>query len=99
MMVEQYQRAAFERCVNTTFRLTSPQHGQMELRLIEVRAGASSPVYDSYALYFVGPMQRPLPQQIYELAHPRLGLLPVFIVPVARNATGLVYEAVFNSLK
>ena len=32
----------------------------------------------------------------YELAHPTLGPIDIFLVPVGRDGDGILYEAVFN---
>lgn len=37
-----------------------------------------------------------LPQQIYRMNNATLGTLDIFLVPVARDATGILYQAVFN---
>ncbi|MGF6178409.1 DUF6916 family protein [Ensifer sp. 4252] len=37
-----------------------------------------------------------LPQQIYHLRNASLGALEIFLVPVARDKQGIVYQAVFN---
>ncbi|CAN7661865.1 hypothetical protein LJR257_004937 [Ensifer adhaerens] len=37
-----------------------------------------------------------LPQQIYRLRNASLGALEIFLVPVARDKQGIVYQAVFN---
>jgi hypothetical protein len=36
------------------------------------------------------------PQQTYRMQHPRLGELDIFLVPVARDREGFLYQAVFN---
>lgn len=36
------------------------------------------------------------PQRIYQMENPGLGEFGIFIVPVARNQDGFVYQAVFN---
>lgn len=36
------------------------------------------------------------PQQIYQLRHSRLGEVGVFLVPVARERDGFLYQAIFN---
>jgi hypothetical protein len=38
----------------------------------------------------------PLPQRIYEVEHPRLGTLSLFLVPIGREDGSFLYEAVFN---
>jgi hypothetical protein len=35
-------------------------------------------------------------QGMYRLAHPRLGMVEVFFVPIGPDGTGLCYEAIFN---
>jgi hypothetical protein len=70
------------------------------LRLTEVRAlghQPHAPRVDPFALEFSGPSQPVLEQRIYRLAHPDLGELGIFLVPVGIDpARGLLYEAVFN---
>ena len=71
-----------------------------ELELVEVRdlgrrktAGGE---FSNYALTFLARKGPPLAQAIYRLEHAELGALDVFLVPVARDAEGVRYEAVFN---
>ncbi|MQW89753.1 DUF6916 family protein [Sinorhizobium saheli] len=37
-----------------------------------------------------------LPQRIYRLKHARLGSIEVFLVPVARDRSGILYQAIYN---
>ena len=37
------------------------------------------------------------PQQTYRMQHPRLGGVDIFLVPVAQDKSGFLYQAVFNS--
>jgi hypothetical protein len=74
--------------------------GPIVLRLTEVRSlghQPHAPRVDPFALEFGGPSQPVLEQRIYRLAHPSLGELEIFLVPVGIDpAGGLLYEAVFN---
>lgn len=36
------------------------------------------------------------PQRIYQMENPRMGGFGIFLVPVARNQDGFIYQAVFN---
>lgn len=36
------------------------------------------------------------PQQIYPMRHPQLGEIGIFMVPIAHDREGFLYEAVFN---
>lgn len=52
---------------------------------------------DPFTLYFRGPHQPALPQQMYVFEHPEIELTePIFIVPIGQDASGRLYEAVFN---
>ena len=51
---------------------------------------------EPFSLYFRSGSQVVLPQRIYPIAHEAMGRLEIFIVPVAREPEGIVYEAVFN---
>jgi hypothetical protein len=51
---------------------------------------------EPFALYFRSDSQVVLPQRIYPCEHDGMGKLEIFIVPVARDPQGIVYEAVFN---
>lgn len=68
------------------------------LRLAEARAlkvhrdGRRPP----FALLFAGTPGEVLPQGIYRLSHPVLGVLDIFLVPIGATAEETRYEAIFN---
>lgn len=70
------------------------------LRLDEVTPGRpqrGAPRDDPFSLLFTGPPDRPLGQGLYELSHPRMGMLAVFVVPLGPGPDGRPrYEAIFN---
>ena len=80
------------------FELDSGDQGLLPFSLIETLALTPHPsaVRAPFSLVFEGPAQPLLPQATYELAHPTLGPLNIFLVPVARSPAGIRYEAVFN---
>jgi len=49
-----------------------------------------------FALLFNSSSPVLLPQRIYRMKNATLGAFEMFIVPVARNKDGIVYQAVFN---
>jgi len=49
-----------------------------------------------FSLVLRGPVTPVLPQAIYPLRHPRLGLIELFLVPVGQDAQATRYEALFN---
>ncbi|EHK54098.1 DUF6916 family protein [Allomesorhizobium alhagi] len=50
----------------------------------------------AFALHFLGPPTPPLRQSIYRLSHAALGTLDLFIVPVGKDNSGILYEAIFT---
>jgi hypothetical protein len=49
-----------------------------------------------FSLTFRGPAQPLLPQAMYDVEHPVHGVIAIFIVPIAADAGGATYEAVFG---
>jgi hypothetical protein len=86
--------ADFRVAVGTVFRL----EGSDELHLVEAEptgergAGMER---EPFRLAFLGPADAILPQRTYRLEHDTLGTLDIFIVPIARDANGTTYEAIF----
>jgi hypothetical protein len=71
------------------------------MTLVEVRPLAPVPsflgaVRSPFSLLFRSASPIVLPQKIYRLRNAVLGVLDIFLVPVARDGAGIVYEAVFN---
>jgi hypothetical protein len=85
--------------VGEVFVLDHEQAGRLDLELLEARAvGGDRPPGDGrepFSLLFRGPVEPLLPQRIYRLEHDVVGPLEIFIVPVARDAAGTHYEAIF----
>lgn len=69
----------------------------LSARLVEIEPlGRAIPERgEAFSLLFLGPAAPPLAQSIYQLRHPRLAPLDVFLVPIAADATGVRYEAIF----
>lgn len=67
----------------------------IELTLTDISARQVSGEFESFSLLFEGPAYPGLPQGLFELTHPSLGLVEIFLVPVADDGIR-TYEAVFN---
>lgn len=67
------------------------------LRLIEATAlpGPPGASREAFSLVFRG-RGAALEQKTHRLRHARLGDLDIFLVPIARDGAGRLYEAVFN---
>ena len=76
-----------------------PERGShtLDLTLVEVASnGMRGHGREQFSLHFLGPQEPVLPQMIYRLENPRLGVLEIFLVPIARDAAGVTYEAIFT---
>lgn len=51
---------------------------------------------EPFSLVFLGPLSPVLPQRTWDLAHPALGTVAVFLVPIGPQGGRMRYEAVFN---
>ena len=51
---------------------------------------------EPFTLYFKSQSAVVLPQKLYSLSNRGMGKVEIFIVPVAREKDGIIYEAVFN---
>jgi hypothetical protein len=86
-------RADFFALRGDRFRIVSGDTGAFEAELVEVteiprEPGGRAP----FSLVFQGGPDPPLPQQIYRVEHDALGVLEIFLVPIATDR----YEAVFT---
>mgnify|MGYP006196878395 CR=1 FL=1 len=88
----------FAGCVNETFR-AALNDGDVEFVLVEARPLSNAPPNAArlpFSLLFRNGAALLFPQQIYQMRHPRVGSVGIFLVPVAREREGFLYEAVFN---
>jgi hypothetical protein len=98
--VERLDVSAFVARRGETFVMRLPGGATQDLELVEVhdlgRRATPAGELSNYALTFLARTPTPLPQAIYRLEHPALEAMDVFLVPSARVAEGIRYEAVFN---
>lgn len=62
----------------------------------ELKASSRPDIRAAFSLMFRGPASPMLPQSTYEFAHPSLGPITIFIVPVGADANSVHYQAIFN---
>jgi hypothetical protein len=84
--------------VGQRFALATGQGGpEVSLELVLVQPlRPHSRRAEPFSLHFRGPRLPLLPQSIYAVAHPELGELALFLVPVEGGPDSVTYEAVFN---
>ena len=83
--------------VNETFP-AALNEGEVPFVLVEARGlPATQPVARTpFSLLFRNTSSFLFPQQTYRMQHPRLGEIGIFLVPVAREREGFLYQAIFN---
>ncbi len=99
-MLDRLTAADFAAYLHDTFTvsLSDGQPYPLELAAVEERGESFQPGgRKPFSLLFRNPRTDAyLPQQIYRLEHAQMGMLEIFIVPLAPDAAGTRYEAVFN---
>lgn len=83
----------FAPTVSDTYTLDLGEPGAIAIVLEEAEAQRAEP--RPFSLVFRGPLEPQLAQGTYDLAHPGLGALALFLVPISRDEDGMRYEAVF----
>ena len=86
--------------LNTKYLANLPESQPIELELVEVKPYVSEPGeqegMERFSIYFLGPAETFLPQDIYRVTHDQMGDLDLFLVPIAGDELGFRYETVFN---
>jgi len=88
--------ADFEPQRGASFMLAAPGR-ELALKLIEVRRlGAAIRAGGAFSLLFASAPGKIVPQGIYPVAHPTLGRLDLFVVPLGPKNGGNQYEVIFT---
>ena len=92
-MLETFTAETFKPLLNERFELVA-EDGRVDLELVDVTesAGSGAELRAPFSIVFSGPADPILPQAIYRLEHPELGVFDLFLVPIAAGN----YEAVFT---
>lgn len=91
--------ATFEPIVGDRFEIAGGAVGGESLELVlesATKSGDWPGGRDPFSLIFRGPPEPVLPQAIYPLTHAGLGVLEIFVVPIAGDAEGVSYQAIFT---
>lgn len=70
----------------------------MTVDLVEVSELRETPRQRMYSLVFRGSLEQPLQQGSFSISHEKMDAGELFLVPIAREADGFRYEAVFNNM-
>src|SRR6186713_1928366 len=86
----------FEPCKGENFQVTSAR-GVLALELVDVRRlGPALRDGGAFSLTFQSAPGPFVPQATYPIAHPKLGTLEMFIVPLGPKNGGNQYEVIFT---
>ena len=90
----------FKAYLNHRFVIELEETSPVELELVSVEtrtnAGAADGRRQAFSLVFRGPQTPALEQSTFAMANDRLGSMGLFLVPIAEDETGRLYEAIFN---
>lgn len=88
----------FAASANEVF-LAELNDGDIEFTLVEAAplpAGRKPAMREPFSLLFRNGSPLLFPQQTYRMRHPRVGSFQIFLVPIARERDGFLYQAIFN---
>jgi hypothetical protein len=88
----------FAQNLNTNFWLVEESSDPYAMDLIEIADGHSTPRQEQFSLHFRGAADKIYPQRIYAMKHAAIGDFELFLVPIGRDESGTLYEAVFNRM-
>ena len=98
MMTQKLSLSTFTGALNTKFRMHADDEHVVEVELVEAVDELAKPGHEVFSLVFSGPRVDPLSQRIFRLDHDEIGSLELFLVPIAEDAAGVRYQAVFNRM-
>jgi uncharacterized protein DUF6916 len=88
----------YEPLTNQKFRIYFAPDNISEAELIEVADRTRTKRQAQFSLLFKAPGTAPIEQGLYDVEHPELGRISLFLVPVGRDEMSINFEAVFNLL-
>lgn len=94
-----FDLAVFSQCVGECFGVKPSTDRQVMLTLLEATPlvpHRGAPRQDPFSLVFRAARGTALGQGSYTLAHPRLGEMTLFLVPIGPDHEGEALEGVFN---
>ncbi len=98
-MLDSLHHEDFAAYLNTKFKAQINEGLMIEIELIGVEDKSPSPRHEQFVLTFLASVSAPVSQQTLMLHHEQLGSGLIFLVPIARGASGVTYEAVFNRVR
>ncbi len=104
-MLDKLEGTDFSPLLHQKFHISTESPLPLEAELIEVTelgsdtsraSAATNERRRSFSIVLRGPKEPLLQQRIYQVEHPKIGTLDLFLVPIGPDEEGMRYEAVFN---
>jgi len=89
---------SFSEQVGSTFEVMDVPPAVFMLKLVRVVEHSKTEHNAAFSVFFLGALDRFIPQGIRKLKHAELGEMEIFLVPVAKTNEGFEYEAAFNTI-
>jgi hypothetical protein len=97
-MEEVPTRDEFAANKNTIFSVSFGPESTVDMKLVEVSEAKEQGRTERFSLLFLAPPNTPIIQSLFGIAHPVLGPMELFLVPVGQDEKGVEFEAVFNRI-
>lgn len=98
-MLDKFTSSDFAACLDQKFIIhleAATRADAVLLQVAELPVAGPGAQRKPFSIVLRGPRDRRLPQRIYKVEHEKLGVLELFLVPIAMDDHGFHYEAVFN---
>jgi hypothetical protein len=97
-MSEELKKSSFDSHLNSKFEIFTDYEGIVEAELVEISEHNKENL-ECFSLLFKGPKEKFFDQKLYKVAHPKMGEINLFLVPVVHTKQdAYYYESVFNRL-
>jgi hypothetical protein len=88
---------SFTEQVGSTFEVAD-MSSRFDLKFHKIVEHSKTETNETFSVFFLGPVDRFMPQGTHKLSHALFGEMDIFLVPVAKTNAGFEYEAVFNTI-
>lgn len=98
-MSDGFTAANFRALLNTPFSVARGLLDLTEVLLVGVSDGPSWPGTEQFRIALKGAASQPLPEGLYEVAHPQMGRFQLHIEPTGAHAGAAFYSAAFSLVR
>lgn len=85
--------------IGAIFEVVSEEKIIFTVTLEKINIHIQTKQHQNFSLQFRGPLRPSITQGIQTIVHPKFGTSEIFLVPIAKDADGYLYEAVFNRIQ